>query len=72
MERAEREPALGFTLDLPARRLTAGDLAFDVAIPDGARRQLVEGRWDTTGELLAGTGTIPAVAAKLPYFAGWS
>jgi 3-isopropylmalate/(R)-2-methylmalate dehydratase small subunit len=72
MERAERDPGLRFTLDLRAGRITAGDLAFDVAIPDGARRQLVEGRWDTTGELLEGTRQIPVVAAKLPYFGGWS
>src|SRR5215831_7817181 len=54
MERAEREPALPFTLDLVRRRVTAGDLAVDVAMPEGARQQLVEGRWDTTGELLDG------------------
>ena len=71
MERAEREPDLPFTLDLAGRRLTAGDLAFDVAIPDGARQQLVEGRWDTTGELFEGRAQVARVAATLPYFNGW-
>jgi 3-isopropylmalate/(R)-2-methylmalate dehydratase small subunit len=71
MERAEREPSLPFTLDLAAGRVTAGDLAVDVAMPDGTRHQLVEGRWDTTAELLANADAIPAVAAKLPYFDGW-
>jgi 3-isopropylmalate/(R)-2-methylmalate dehydratase small subunit len=72
MERAEREPALPFTLDLSAKRITAGDLAFAVAMPDGARQQLVEGRWDTVGELLERADDIAAVAQRLPYFAGWS
>jgi 3-isopropylmalate/(R)-2-methylmalate dehydratase small subunit len=72
MERAEREPTLAFTLDLPACRITAGDLAFAVAMPDGARQQLVEGRWDTTGELLEGRAEIATVARRLPYFAGWT
>ena len=72
MERAEREPTLPFTLDLAARRIVAGDLGFDVAIPEGARQQLLEGRWDTTGELLEGRTAIATVAATLPYFGGWS
>jgi 3-isopropylmalate/(R)-2-methylmalate dehydratase small subunit len=71
MERAERDPALRVTLDLAACRVTAGDLAVDVAIPEGARRQLLEGRWDTTGELLANAPAIGATAAALPYFQGW-
>ena len=72
MERAEREPSLPFRLDLPNRRITAGDLAFAVAIPDGTHQQLVEGRWDTAAELLEDTEAIKAVAAKLPYFEGWA
>jgi len=72
MERAEREPTLPFTLDLPNRRITAGDLAFAVAMPDGTRQQLIEGRWDTAAELLEDTAAIARVAAKLPYFGGWA
>lgn len=72
MERAEREPSLPFVLDLEACRVTAGDLAFPVAAPEGARRQLLEGRWDTTSELLEGRDAIAAVARTLPYFTGWS
>jgi 3-isopropylmalate/(R)-2-methylmalate dehydratase small subunit len=72
MDRAEREPSLPFTLDLERRRIVAGDLAFEVGIPEGARQQLVEGRWDTTGELLAAKDDVARVAARLPYFAGWA
>ncbi len=72
MERAEREPTLPFTLDLPRRRLMAGELAFDVGIPDGTRQQLIEGRWDTAVELLEGKEAIAATARRLPYFGGWA
>jgi 3-isopropylmalate/(R)-2-methylmalate dehydratase small subunit len=72
MERAEREPSLPFTLDLLACRVTAGDLGFAVAIPEGARQQLVEGRWDTTAELLEGRAAIAPVTRHLPYFGGWT
>ena len=40
-------------------------------IPDGAHRQLVEGSWDTTGELLAARDDIARTANALPYFSGW-
>jgi 3-isopropylmalate/(R)-2-methylmalate dehydratase small subunit len=72
MERAEREPTLPFTLDLPARRLTAGDLVVAVAMPDGTRRQLIDGRWDTTAELVEGAQGVAALAVRLPYFGGWT
>ena len=72
MERAEREPTLPFTLDLVARRITAGDLSVEVALPEGTRQQLIEGRWDTTGELLEGRDVVARVGLSLPYFCGWS
>lgn len=68
----EQDPTVAVTVDLPGLRVTAGPLSFAVRMPDGARQQLVEGRWDTTGELLAGRDAIAATAARLPYFAGWA
>jgi 3-isopropylmalate/(R)-2-methylmalate dehydratase small subunit len=72
MERAEREATLPFTLDLTRRRVTAGELSFEVGMPEGVRRQLVAGQWDTTGELLAAKAAIEDVASRVPYFGGWS
>jgi 3-isopropylmalate/(R)-2-methylmalate dehydratase small subunit len=72
MERAEREPDLPFTVDLRAGLVTAGDLSFPVAMPAGARQQLLEGQWDTTGELLDARAAIATVAERLPYFGGWT
>ena len=71
MDLATAQPGLAFRLDLPARRLTAGDVTATVAMPEGARQQLVEGRWDTTAELLEARAAITATAARLPYFAHW-
>jgi 3-isopropylmalate/(R)-2-methylmalate dehydratase small subunit len=71
MRRCEARPDLEFVLDLPALRITAGDASFPVSMPEGARRQLVDGAWDTTGELLAARDDIERTAAALPYFSGW-
>ena len=71
LDLATAQPTLPFTLDLPALRLTAGDVTATVAMPDGARRQLVEGRWDTTAELLEARAEIATTAGRLPYFADW-
>src|SRR5262249_62283683 len=71
MSRCEAEPGLEFVLDLPARRITASDTSFPISMPDGAHRQLVEGSWDSTGELLAARDDIARTAKALPYFSGW-
>jgi 3-isopropylmalate/(R)-2-methylmalate dehydratase small subunit len=72
MERCERDPALAVTVDLLAATVTAGGTAVPCTMPDGARRQLIDGRWDTTGELLEAKAEIARVAARLPYFTGWT
>lgn len=71
MRQAEAEPHVPFTLDLHTCRLTAGTLSVDVAIEEGPRRQLIEGRWDSTAELLAANAAIENTADRLPYFGGW-
>ena len=72
MEACEAAPGTVVEVDLPARRVRAGGREVPVAIPDGALQQLVEGRWDTTAELLEAKGRIPRVARALPYFGGWA
>jgi 3-isopropylmalate/(R)-2-methylmalate dehydratase small subunit len=72
MARCEAQPGLEFRLDLLEMRLTAGDADFPVLLPQGARQQLVEGTWDTTGELLSARDDIARTASGLPYFGGWS
>ncbi len=40
-------------------------------MPDGARRQLLEGNWDATAVLLEARDAIQATAARLPYVGGF-
>jgi 3-isopropylmalate/(R)-2-methylmalate dehydratase small subunit len=72
MERNEAEPGLEFALDLHAMRITAGDAGHPVVISEGVRQQLIEGTWDTTGDLLSARDDIARAAARLPYFEGWA
>lgn len=71
----EADPGRIFTLDLEAMRITAtgaeGDLTFPVEMPEGARKSLIEGRWDTTAELFEAREQILARAASLPYWGHW-
>jgi 3-isopropylmalate/(R)-2-methylmalate dehydratase small subunit len=71
MERSEAEPGLEFALDLQGKRITAGDAGYPVVIAEGVRRQLVEGTWDTTGELLSARDEIARTASYVPYFDAW-
>jgi 3-isopropylmalate/(R)-2-methylmalate dehydratase small subunit len=71
MARCEAQPGLDVRLDLVAMRVTAGDASAAVSMPEGARRQLLEGTWDTTGELLSHRDAIARTAGRLPYFSGW-
>lgn len=72
MARSDTAPNTDFRLDLVARQLEAGDLRVPIDVPDGVRQQLVEGTWDSTGELLDARDAIAATAAHLPYFRGWA
>jgi 3-isopropylmalate/(R)-2-methylmalate dehydratase small subunit len=72
MARSEAEPGLEFALDLHAMRITAGDAGHPVVISEGVRQQLIEGTWDTTGDLLSARDDIARAAARLPYFEGWA
>ena len=71
MARCEANPALEMYVDLEAMRVTAGDASFPISMPEAARQQLIDGTWDTTGELLAARDAIARTAAALPYFADW-
>ena len=71
MARCEANPALEMYVDLDAMRVTAGDVSHPISMPAAARQQLLDGTWDTTGELLAARDAIARTAATLPYFSDW-
>jgi len=67
----ETDPAVEVTVDLANKTIRAGALSVAAVIPEGVRQQFIDGRWDTTGELLASRDTVVALAGKLPYFSGF-
>ncbi len=72
MATIENEPKSKITLDIRTKTLTVGAASFPIVMGDGVRQQFLEGRWDTTAELLANKEAIIATSKKLPYFASWS
>jgi len=72
MDLSEREPDREFRLDLGTLEIAAGDVRVPVRVPEAVRRQLLEGRWDSTGELLEVRDEIARVADRLPYFRHWA
>lgn len=65
-EIAGREPAVPFTVDLVARRVTAGGATLAVGIPDGAREAFVTGLWDGLSLLLSDRDEVLDAEARLP------
>ncbi len=61
-------PQLELTVDLSAKQVLCGELREPLEMSEGVRQQFLEGRWDTTLELLANQDQVRATAARLPYF----
>jgi hypothetical protein len=71
MERVEARPGSAMRIDLPAGTCEIEGFGCLIGLPVNARDALVTGAWDTTGLLLARYDEVTAVAAKLPYVAGF-
>mgnify|MGYP005841448897 CR=1 FL=1 len=71
MDLNESQPEIEFTLDLESRSIRGGGHSFSVEISDSLRQTFIEGRWDSTAELLEGRDAIAKTAASLPYFRHW-
>jgi 3-isopropylmalate/(R)-2-methylmalate dehydratase small subunit len=77
----EKDPKRVLRVDLQTLTIVAGSQdsqtslpsqTFAFSMPEGARRQFLEGRWDSTAELLAAKDQIRATAARIPYFTGYA
>jgi len=68
MDSVVLDPEQQVVVDLEARTVIsrAGTLA--AKLPDGVRRQLLEGSWNATHVLLDAGDAIEATAARIPYF----
>lgn len=65
------DPNLSVSVDLGEQRAQAGAVSIKISIPEGARKQLITGRWDSSTELLEGAAETAKRAKALPYFAHW-
>lgn len=65
------DPNLELTVDLVAGTASAGSVTIPATMPDGAKKQLVTGRWDSSAELLEGKAQISRTASAVPYFNHW-
>jgi len=68
MAQLDAHPESPLVVDLEQRTVGAADRVFPVILPDGPRQQFLEGRWDTTAELLENAGKIRDTASRIPYF----
>ena len=72
MESVELDPRQELVLDLARGTLASRAGVQGVAMPDGARRQLLEGSYDASAVLLGAGEAIEATAARLPYVSGFA
>jgi 3-isopropylmalate/(R)-2-methylmalate dehydratase small subunit len=63
---------LSVSVDLSALEARAGTVRVPVTMSEGARKQLLSGRWDSSTELLEGKAETAQRAAQLPYFNHWA
>jgi 3-isopropylmalate/(R)-2-methylmalate dehydratase small subunit len=66
-----RAPQQPLTVDVEKPEVRFGDRVIMATIPDGPRKQLVAGTWDSTAVLLEAGAAIETTAKKLPYVAGF-
>ncbi len=67
----ELDPGQEVVIDLEARAVTSRAGTMPVGMPDGMRRQLLDGSWNATAALLEAGEAIEATAARLPYVSGY-
>ena len=72
MAAVERNPKAPVVVSIEGKTISVGNESFAFQIGDGVRQQFLEGRWDTTAELLANKEAVVATARKLPYLSDWS
>jgi len=71
MQTVESQPETDVAVDLNQMTVTAGETTYRIALPGAARESFLDGTWDATGLLLDRFEDVEAVAARLPYVAGW-
>ncbi len=72
MKQIEANPQLPVQADLESKVITCDGKSYPFEMPDGARKSFIEGRWDSTAELLASKDDIERTAKALPYFSNFA
>ena len=65
----EKDPKTEVVFDVAKQEVRFAGKTIKAAVRDSARDGLINGRWDSIGELLDGAAAVKATAAKLPYLA---
>lgn len=68
----EKDPKAPVIVDVNQKTVAVGGESFPFQMGDGVRKQFLEGRWDTTAELLANEDAVAATAKRLAYFSDWA
>ena len=67
-----KTPQTPVSVDVEKQEVRFGDRVIKAAVPEGPRKQLVGGTWDSTAVLLDAGTAIEATAGKLPYVKGFA
>jgi len=67
----ERNPEVVISADVASGQIAAGDVAFTATLPPALRDSFLSGQWNPTAMLLDRFEEVRAVAARLPYLAGF-
>jgi len=72
MDSVVLDPEQQVVVDLEARTVISRAGTVAAKLPDGVRRQLLEGNWNATQVLLDAGDAIEATAARIPYFGDYA
>jgi 3-isopropylmalate/(R)-2-methylmalate dehydratase small subunit len=72
MKDIEANPQASLSADLDTKTITFNGNSYPFEMPEGARKSFIEGRWDSTAELLASQPDIERTVKSLPYFSNFA
>jgi 3-isopropylmalate/(R)-2-methylmalate dehydratase small subunit len=67
----DSDPSTEISVDLENREIRASGERFPCQMPEGDRKMLATGEWDTTGVLLKNLDGVRKTAARVPYMSGF-
>jgi 3-isopropylmalate/(R)-2-methylmalate dehydratase small subunit len=72
MDAVEANPKQSVEVDVEKRQVSVAGKSYAVQLADGPRQQFLEGRWDSTAELLQLKDAIQKTAKQVPYFGNFA